>query len=136
MQFSVVFVVRIKKKPGLTYIHIFIGHVKRRNKMVKLTYNSLYNKIGYSESRIYLHHHYQHLSHLTSPQSSQTVHLRAMNCSVKSFRCIDFLLPSQIGHGNIRNPPHLPQTVVTVKLWNYVKMSFVSRNKYLRTSKF
>ena len=32
-----------------------------------------------------------------------------------------FTPPSQIVQGNIRNPPHFPQTVVTVKLCNKIK---------------
>ena len=60
---------------------------------------------------IFLEH--QHSSHLTSPHSSQVVQRKAMNCSVKSLRCMDFLLPAQVGQGNMRKPPHLPQIEVT-----------------------
>ena len=57
-----------------------------------------------------------------------------MNCSVKSFRCMDFLLPSQIGHGNIRNPPHLPQTVVTVKLCNQKLVGILRKLLYFENT--
>lgn len=60
----------------------------------------------------------QHWRHFTRPTSSHFIHFNATNSDVKSFRCTDFLLPLQSGHGNRRNPPQTLQVVRTLELCN------------------
>lgn len=58
----------------------------------------------------------QHARHFTRPTSSHFIHFNATNSDVKSFRCTDFLLPLQSGHGSKRYPPQTLHVVRTLEL--------------------